>query len=99
MQPHLLDKAMLCSHTYWTKLILQHIVCKTNRVVELITMLLFFAFLSSGGVRHQVNSTVLKQFMTNKHMHLFDGSPENLCPHYSAAAKCSGLFEVKYWEA
>ena len=47
-----------------------------------------------GGVRLQFFSTVVKQFASNQHMHLFSGPVECLRPHYSTAARCSGLFEV-----
>jgi len=47
-----------------------------------------------GGVQRQIFSTVVKQFISNQHIHLFSGPVECLRPHYSTAVRCSGLFEV-----
>ena len=50
--------------------------------------------IDTGGVRHQVYCAMIKQFIENKHAHLFDATMNNLHPHFSAAASCSSLFEV-----
>lgn len=46
------------------------------------------------GVRKHIYTSVLAEFVTNKHVRLFDGPPNSVSPCYSAEARCSGLFKV-----
>ena len=48
----------------------------------------------TGGVRRQIYTTVFSEFMDNTHMHLFDGPPNSLRPHYSAESRGSGIFKA-----
>ena len=46
------------------------------------------------GVRKHVYTSVFADFVSNKHVRLFDGSQNSVRPCYSAEARCSGLFKV-----
>lgn len=50
--------------------------------------------IDAGGVRAQLYTTVLDSFSQNKKIHLFEGPPRRLRPHFTAEARSSGLFKV-----
>ena len=50
--------------------------------------------IDTGGVRRQIYTSVLQQFSENLPFKLFDGPPNSIRPHYSAATRCSGMFKV-----
>ena len=50
--------------------------------------------IDTSGVRKHIYTSVFAEFVSNKHVCLFDGPSNSVNPCYSAEARCSGLFKV-----
>ena len=50
--------------------------------------------IDTDGVRRQMYDTVFNEFLTNKHVRLFDGPAHSRHPVFTAEARSSGLFKV-----
>ena len=50
--------------------------------------------IDTGGVRRQVYTVAFSNFIQNSNIHLFDGPPNHLRPHYNAESRGSGIFQA-----